>query len=326
MEGEVHRLSWGDSSPHFFFFFLLFGVGVLQCVDVFCLPVFVRVCVALIGGVFMTFSFVYPTGCKRIVCLTEETTEWLYLLGEQERIVGISGFTVRPPQARLEKPKVSAFLSAKLDSIISLQPDLVIGFSDLQAEIAQSLIRSGVPTLVFNQRSVAEIFEVLFQVAALVNQTQKGLSLIQKMQDNIDQIQSETNRWKQKPRVYFEEWDSPHISAIRWVSELIGIAGGEDCFAELSTQAMGKDRIIHDSQEVVRRNPDIIIGSWCGKKFNPQSVAQREGWHQINAVKHQQLFEIKSPLILQPGPAALTDGLHQLHQICLRWYAQQGLS
>jgi iron complex transport system substrate-binding protein len=263
--------------------------------------------------------FSIPQGPKRIICLTEETTEWLYLLGEQDRIVGISGYTVRPPQARLEKPKVSAFLSAKLDSIVSLKPDMVFGFSDLQADIAQSLIRLGIPVLVFNQRSVADIFDMLFQVASLVNQTQKGLQLITEIQNQMTVIQTQTHIWARKPRVYFEEWDNPPISAIAWVSELIGIAGGENCFSELSTQPLGKNRIIHDSQEIIRRNPDIIIGSWCGKKFNVTAVTQRDGWNQISAVKHQQLFEIKSPIILQPGPAALTEGLKQLHHLMAMW-------
>ncbi len=262
----------------------------------------------------------YP---QRIVCLTEETTEWLYLLGEEARIVGISGYTVRPPRARQEKPKVSAFLSAKIDKILALQPDCVFGFSDLQADIAAQLIRHGVQVTVFNQRSVAEIFAMLYQVAAMVGQAAQGLQRIAAMQAHLDQVRAQVNALQaagaRRPRVYFEEWDEPHISAIRWVSELVGIAGGEDVFPELAQQGLGKDRIIADSAEVLRRNPDIIFGSWCGKKFRPNLVAQRAGWDAIAAVRSGQLHEIKSPLILQPGPAALTDGLDALHAVCADW-------
>ena len=262
----------------------------------------------------------YP---QRIVCLTEETTEWLYLLGEEARIVGISGYTVRPPRARQEKPKVSAFLSAKIDKILALQPDCVFGFSDLQADIAAQLIRHGVQVTVFNQRSVAEIFAMLYQVAAMVGQAAQGLQRIAAMQAHLDQIRARVNALQaagaRRPRVYFEEWDEPHISAIRWVSELVGIAGGEDVFPELAQQGLGKDRIIADSAEVLRRDPDIIFGSWCGKKFRPNLLAQRPGWDAMAAVRSGQLHEIKSPLILQPGPAALTEGLDALHAVCADW-------
>ena len=262
----------------------------------------------------------YP---QRIVCLTEETTEWLYLLGEEARIAGISGYTVRPPRARQEKPKVSAFLSAKIDKILALQPDCVFGFSDLQADIAAQLIRHGVQVTVFNQRSVAEIFAMMYQVAAMVGQAAQGLQRIAAMQAHIDQIRAQVNALQaagaRRPRVYFEEWDEPHISAIRWVSELMGIAGGDDVFPELAQQGLGKDRIIADSAEVLRRDPDIIFGSWCGKKFRPHLVAQRPGWDAMAAVRSGQLHEIKSPLILQPGPAALTEGLDALHAVCADW-------
>ena len=262
----------------------------------------------------------YP---QRIVCLTEETTEWLYLLGEEARIVGISGYTVRPPRARQEKPKVSAFLSAKIDKILALKPDCVFGFSDLQADIAAQLIRHGVQVTVFNQRSVAEIFAMLYQVAAMVGQAEHGRQLIGAMQARIEQVSEQVRVLQaagaRRPRVYFEEWDEPHISAIRWVSELAGIAGGDDVFPELAQQGLGKDRIIADSAEVLRRNPDIICGSWCGKKFRPNLVAQRPGWDAIAAVRSGQLHEIKSPLILQPGPAALTEGLDALHAVCADW-------
>ena len=258
-------------------------------------------------------------GPQRIVCLTEETTEWLYLLGEERRIVGISGYTVRPRRAREEKPKVSAFLSAKIDKILALQPDCVFGFSDLQADIAAALIRHGVQVTVFNQRSVAEIFSMMYQVAAMVGQAGQGLARIGAMQAGLAAIADAAALLPRRPRVFFEEWDVPHISAIRWVSELLGIAGGDDCFPELAGMSLGRDRIIADGAEIVRRNPDIIIGSWCGKKFRPEKVAAREGWADVAAVRNQQLFEIKSPDILQPGPAALTDGVAQLHAIVVAW-------
>lgn len=260
---------------------------------------------------------------QRIVCLTEETTEWLYLLGEEHRIVGISGYTVRPRKARLEKPKVSAFLTAKIDQILALKPDCVFGFSDLQADIASALIRHGVQVTVFNQRSVPEICSMMYQVAAMVGAAEKGLQLIAEIQAQVEDTRAEASQWPVRPKVYFEEWDEPPISAIQWVSELIGIAGGDDCFPELATQSLGKNRIIADSSEIVRRNPDIIIGSWCGKKFRPETVAARAGWGEVNAVKHQQIFEVKSPLILQPGPAALTDGLAALHEIIRQWQTFQ---
>ena len=263
-----------------------------------------------------------PDGPQRIVCLTEESTEWLYLLGQAHRIVGISGYTVRPAQARAEKPRVSAYLSAKIDKILALQPDCVFGFSDLQADIASELIRKGVQVTVFNQRSVAEIFSMLFQVAAMVGQGERAVELMGAMQARLEGIQLAAANLPRRPRVYFEEWDEPHISAIRWVSELVSIAGGDDCFSELARQPMGRDRIIADGAEIVRRNPDIIIGSWCGKKFRPQKVGARAGWENVNAVKNGQLFEIKSCDILQPGPAALTDGVDQLHRIILQWSAR----
>jgi len=264
-----------------------------------------------------------PDGPQRIVCLTEETTEWLYLLGQERRIVGISGYTVRPRRAREEKPRVSAFLSAKIDRILALQPDCVFGFSDLQADIAAELIRHGVQVTVFNQRSVSEILSMLYQVAAMVGQAEQGLQRIAALQAQLAQIGAAARALPRRPRVYFEEWDEPPISAIRWVSELIGIAGGEDLFPELAAQPMGKQRIIADPLEIVRRNPDIIIGSWCGKKFRPEKVAARPGWQDVNAVRHGQLFEIKSADILQPGPAALTDGVAQLHRLIMAWGAQQ---
>ena len=258
---------------------------------------------------------------QRIVCLTEETTEWLYMLGEEARIVGISGYTVRPRRARDEKPKVSAFLSAKIDKILALKPDCVFGFSDLQADIAALLIRAGVQVTVFNQRSVDEIFAMLYQVAAMVGQAEQGLQRLQQMRAQLDDIQKTTAAFKRRPKIYFEEWDVPHISCIRWVSELMGIAGGDDCFPELAHMSLGKDRIIASSQTIIDRSPDIIIGSWCGKKFRPEKVAAREGWQDVPAVRNHQVFEIKSADILQPGPAALTDGVAQMHKIIKRWEA-----
>jgi iron complex transport system substrate-binding protein len=266
----------------------------------------------------------FPRGPQRIVCLTEETTEWLYLLGQEERIVGISGYTVRPRRAREEKPKVSAFLSAKIDKILALQPDCVFGFSDLQADIAAELVRKGVQVTVFNQRSVEEIFSMLYQVAAIVGQPERGLQLLEGVRARLLEIEQQAQALPRRPKVFFEEWDEPHISAIRWVSQLVGIAGGDDCFPELAVQSLGKDRIIGDGAEIVRRNPDIIIGSWCGKKFRPEKVAARPGWEGVNAVKNGQLFEIKSADILQPGPAALTDGVEQLHRIVMDWSKAYG--
>ncbi|WP_395685995.1 cobalamin-binding protein [Caenimonas koreensis] len=261
----------------------------------------------------------YPRGPQRIVCLTEETTEWLYLLGQEARIVGISGYTVRPRRARDEKPKVSAFLSAKIDRILALQPDCVFGFSDLQADIAAELVRKGVQVTIFNQRSIAEIFGMLYQVAAMVGEAAKGEALLDQMRQRLDEIGVQASALKRRPRVFFEEWDEPHISCIRWVSQLLTIAGGDDCFAELALMPMGRDRIIASGDEIVARNPDIIIGSWCGKKFRAAKVAARPGWAQVNAVRDEQLFEIKSADILQPGPAALTDGVEQLHRIVMAW-------
>jgi iron complex transport system substrate-binding protein len=261
----------------------------------------------------------HAMGPQRIVCLTEETTEWLYLLGEQARIVGISGYTVRPRRARHEKPRVSAFLDGKVDRIADLAPDLVIGFSDMQAELANQLIRRGLAVLVTNQRSVAEIFETLRLVAAMVGAQSRAEAWIAQVQARHAAIAAAAAAWPRRPRVYFEEWDAPMISAIRWVSELIRIAGGDDVFPELAAQSLGRDRVIADALEPARRAPDVIIGSWCGKKFRPERVAARPGWSDVPAVAHGQLHEIKSCDILQPGPAALTDGLAQLHARFERW-------
>ena len=253
----------------------------------------------------------YP---QRIVCLTEETTEWLYLLGEEARIVGISGYTVRPPRARQEKPKVSAFLSAKIDKILALQPDCVFGFSDLQADIAAQLIRHGVQVTVFNQRSVAEIFAMLYQVAAMVGQAAQGLQRITQMQAHLDHIRAQVNSLQaagaRRPRVYFEEWDEPRLSAIQWVSELIEATGGENIFKH-KIGSLAVQRAVTDS-EVVALNPDIIIGCWCGKKVKTDSFAQRPDYREITAIRKNQVFEVDPAIFLQPGPALFVDGLDQL--------------
>ena len=258
----------------------------------------------------------FPT---RIVCLTEETTETLYLLGEEARIVGISGFTVRPPRARREKPKVSAFTSAKIDKIVALKPDLVLGFSDLQADIAAQLIRAGIEVHVFNHRSVAEILRMIATLGGMVGCAGRAAALIDELEAGIEAVRRNAAQFARRPRVYFEEWDEPQISGIRWVSELVGIAGGDDCFPELARESLGKNRIIADPLEVPRRAPEVIFGSWCGKKFQPATVAARPGWADVPAVRDGHLYEIKSSIILQPGPAALTDGLAAIHGHLAAW-------
>ena len=256
---------------------------------------------------------------ERIVCLTEETTETLYLLGEERRIVGISGFTVRPPRARKEKPRVSAFTSAKIDRILALKPDLVLGFSDLQADIAAELIRAGLNLHVFNHRSVAGIFGMIRTLGGMIGCEAKTAALVEQLEKHVDGSVDAASVIHTRPRVYFEEWDDPQISGIRWVSELIGIAGGDDCFPELSVEPLARNRIIADIGEVPRRAPDLILGSWCGKKFQPARVAARPGWSEVPAVRTGNLHEIKSSIILQPGPAALTDGVDEIHRIIVDW-------
>ncbi len=260
----------------------------------------------------------HAVGPRRIVCLTEETTEWLYLLGEDERIVGISGYTVRPRRAREEKPRVSAFLDGKIDRIVALEPDLVVGFSDMQAALADKLIRAGLNVLITNQRSIKELLATLRLVANLVGAQDRAEQWIGDRERRFREIAA-ASEGRPRPRVYFEEWDDPMISAIQWVSELIGMAGGDDIFPELGVQRMGASRVIADPLEVARRAPDVIVGSWCGKKFRPEKVTNRPGWQDIPAVRAGRLHEIKSCDILQPGPAALTDGLEQLHRICSAW-------
>lgn len=250
----------------------------------------------------------YP---QRIVCLTEETTETLYAIGAEDRIVGISGFTVRPERARKEKPKVSAFTSAKIGKILELKPDLVVGFSDMQADIAAELVRSGVAVHIFNQRTVAGILSMIRTLGGILGLTDQTDAYAQALSDRIEGIRAE-RATPNRPRVYFEEWGDPMITGIGWVSELIGIAGGEDIFPERAAEPGARERIIENPEDVIQRKPDIIIGSWCGRKFRPEQVAARPGWRDIPAVANNHLYEIKSPLILQPGPAALTDGLDAL--------------
>jgi iron complex transport system substrate-binding protein len=256
---------------------------------------------------------------ERIVCLTEETTETLYLLGQEHRIVGISGYTVRPPRARREKPRVSAFLSARTDKILALRPDLVIGFSDLQADIARDLAKAGLNVILFNQRSVDEILSMILALASLVGADARGEQLVAELEAGLEAIRAAAAAFPSRPRVYFEEWDEPMISGIGWVSELVGIAGGEDVFPELARSHAATGRMVHDPREVVRRAPDVILGSWCGKKFRPEHVAARPGWSAVPAVRDGELHEIKSAEILQPGPAALTDGVRRMHAIFARW-------
>jgi iron complex transport system substrate-binding protein len=251
----------------------------------------------------------YPS---RIVCLTEETTETLYLLGEGDRVVGVSGYTVRPPEAR-RKPRISAFLNARFEKIAALEPDLILGFSDLQADIAAELIRRGYPVVIFNQRSVAEILQMIRMLGGLIGCADRADVVAARLEHDIATVRAATSPLP-RPRVFFEEWDSPLISGIRWVEELVEIAGGAPILPELRDAALGKDRIV-DPQEVARRRPDVIIASWCGKAVRPERIAARTGWEDVPAVRNGHIHEIKSAYILQPGPAALTEGLRQLLDI-----------
>jgi len=255
---------------------------------------------------------------ERIVCLTEETTETLYLLGEERRIVGISGYTVRPPRARREKPRVSAFLSAKNDAILALRPDLVLGFSDLQADIARDLAKAGLNVVLFNQRSIDEILSMVLVLSSMVGAADRGRQLVAELEANLADVRGAAARLSKRPKVYFEEWDEPMISGIRWVSELIGIAGGVDVFSDLSRSQAATGRIV-TSGAVMEKAPDLIIASWCGKKFRPERVVAREGWQSVPAVRDGELHEVKSAEILQPGPAALTDGVRRVQRIISAW-------
>jgi iron complex transport system substrate-binding protein len=255
----------------------------------------------------------YPT---RIVCLTEETTETLYRLGEGDRIVGISGYTVRPPEAR-SKPRVSAFINARFDKIEALEPDLILAFSDLQADIAAELIRRGYPVVTFNQRSVAEILRMVRTVGALVGRQDAAEALAEELERGLDAIRDRAARLPRRPRVFFEEWDQPLISGIRWVEELIEIAGGDPIFPDLRNASLAKNRIVR-AEDVVARDPELIVASWCGKAVKKRTILERPGWDRVSAVRHDHVYEIKSTYILQPGPASLTDGVAQLHDCIAR--------
>ena len=250
---------------------------------------------------------------QRIVCLTEETVELLYLLGEEDRIVGVTGYAVRPKIVRKQKPRISSFKSANIQKIIELKPDIVLAFSDIQSEIVANLVKKGQSVLCFNQRDIEGIFNMIQTICNLLDIKQKGINLISKLKKNIYQIKNKYSNYN-KLKVYFEEWNDPLITGLKWVSELINIAGGEDIFYKKSLNELAKDRIISE-EEVIKENPDIIIGSWCGKKVNFDQIRNRRGWNKINAIKYDKIYEIKSPLILQPGPAALTDGLDEIVKI-----------
>jgi iron complex transport system substrate-binding protein len=255
----------------------------------------------------------YPT---RIVCLTEETTETLYLLGEGERIVGISGYTVRPPEARA-KPKVSAFINAKFEKIDALKPDLVLAFSDLQADIAAELIRRGYPVMTFNQRSVAEILQTIRIIGGLVGAGDRAEALATRLETGLDEIRERAAALPRRPRTFFEEWPDPLISGISWVDELVEIAGGQPLFPELRSGRLAKDRIV-DPARVAAADPEVIVASWCGKGVKTRTIEERPGWDQTAAVRHGQIYEIRSTFILQPGPASLTEGVRQLHECIAR--------
>lgn len=262
------------------------------------------------------FTPKYP---ERIICLTEEGTEILYAISEENRLVGISGFTRRPKKARKEKPIVSTFLDAKFDEILALQPDLVIGYSDLQRDIAAELIKHGINVFIFNHRSIEETLSMILQFCSLIGCEEKGKKLIENYISNLNSAKKQSESYPFRPKVFFEEWDDPLISSIEWVSELIEICGGDLCFPELAKESLGKDRILNPDL-VIERNPDIIIGSWCGKKFKPEKVKKRIGWDQIKAIQNNQLYEIKSEIILQPGPAALTDGINEIQKIYTQYF------
>jgi len=257
---------------------------------------------------------------QRIICLTEEPTELLYLLGEQHRIIGISGFTVRPAKARKEKPKVSAFIDADIEKIVDLQPDLVIGFSDIQANIAKELIARGITVWINNHRSVDEIFKMIVQLGSIVGKQDAAMALVNEYKLNIENIAAQNIQRKIKPTIYFEEWFNPLITGIKWVSELIELAGGIDIYKEHQNASLAKDRIVGNMNDVVDKNPDIIIASWCGKKFKKEKLVSRKDWNKISAVKNDFVFEIKSSIILQPGPAAISEGIREIANIIDQWH------
>ena len=262
---------------------------------------------------------VIPTAMfpHRIVCLTEETTETLYLLGEGDRVVGISGYTVRPPEAR-QKPKVSSFLHARYEKIESLQPDLILAFSDLQSEITNDLVKRGYPVFTFNQRSVGEILQMIRVLGGIVGVPDKAAALATGLQEGLGRIRESAAAFPRRPRVYFEEWDNPLISGIQWVEELVEIAGGDPIFPQLRHSKLATNRIV-TSEQVIAAAPDVIIGSWCGKPVRKERIAAREGWNAIPAVQTGDIHEVKSSYILQPGPASLTEGISRVHQILRDW-------
>lgn len=259
----------------------------------------------------MKIGFSYP---KRIICLAEEFTETIYMLGREELIVGISGFTVRPPEARRTKPKVCTYLEANYEKIYSLKPDIIFAFSDLQGDIVKELIKNGMNVFCFNQRSIKDILEMMLMIGNIIGEHKKALKLVKDITKSLEKIQKESSSFKNKPKVYFEEWDDPMITGIRWVEEIIEVCGGEPIFPELRECGLAKDRIIKP-EEVVKRNPDIILASWCGKGVKKDRIRSREGWGKINAVKNNRIYEIKSSVILQPGPASLTEGVKQISEI-----------
>lgn len=258
----------------------------------------------------------YPS---RIVCLTEEPTEVLYSLGEQDRIVGISQFTRRPPRARKEKPRVSGFTNARLERILALKPDLVVGFSDIQADIARDLIKEGVEVWISNHRSVDGILGYIRRLGGMVGRGDDAAAWARDLGDHISEVRHEAESLHRRPKVYFEEWNDPMISGIGWVSEVIGIAGGDDIFPEKAASGLAKDRIIEDPLEVVQRRPDMMLASWCGKKLQPEKVFSRQGWEDLEPIKTRTIHEISADIILQPGPAALSDGLDEVHRIIREW-------
>ncbi|HEY7789031.1 MAG TPA: cobalamin-binding protein [Vicinamibacterales bacterium] len=252
----------------------------------------------------------YP---ERIVCLTEETTETLYLLGAGDRVVGVSGYTARPPEAR-EKPRVSAYLHARIDKIVALEPDLVLAFSDLQADIANDLIRRGLPVFTFNQRSVAEILQMIRMLGGMIGEGPRAEALAADLESGLGRIRESASRFPKRPRVFFEEWDDPLIAGIEWVEELVEIAGGEPVVPEVRHARLGKDRIL-DPALVAARDPEVVIASWCGKKVRKATILERPGWERVTAITRGHVFEVKSTYILQPGPAGLTEGVQQVHAI-----------
>ncbi|MEO5739605.1 MAG: cobalamin-binding protein [Vicinamibacterales bacterium] len=261
-----------------------------------------------------------PTYPERIVCLTEETTETLYLLGEGHRVAGISGYTLRPPEAR-SKPRVSSFISARFDKIEALEPDLILTFSDLQADLASELVKRGLPVFAFNQRSVADILQMIRVLAGIVGCEDKGLALATELEQGLEAVRQAAKQFPSRPRVFFEEWDTPLISGIQWVEELVEIAGGEPIFPELRDKRLAKDRIVHEG-EVLRRTPDVILASWCGKKMKKRTIVSRTGWDGVPAVEHDRIYEIPSTYILQPGPAALTDGVRMIYERLASMYPE----